>query len=1262
MYRRCFFLLLLFSLVTSRTTLATGISQVNSDPHERIINIANRILKGESVTPEEKKATSPYLERIHRSQKHTLPPRINYSGGPDAFGYRFIGSNDPEGPYFNWIEPTSGATVVTAWTNIDDGHAGPFDIGFSFPFYGIDYTQFYPGTNGRIEFGGSYDQSYGANSFPLAQDEAGIFFWQQDLIVLDNSVSVRYETTMDNRLVITYDSIPEYLHHENRISAQVILSQSGEIICQYRNFAGGPSANAVGIQNQHGQIYLAYSQISSQYPIFPGTAIRFYQLGYATNPIPADNATSVTTNLTLSWSAALGATGYDVHLDVVNPPADMVSQNQPGLSYTPSFIDTMTTYYWQIVARNATNTELSPVWAFTTGSGNAPVAPSTSQTPISNPTTNSMIVNWVDNSTDETGFPITHSTDGANFYLSATAPANTNSYSVQTILTPNTRHWFHIYASNIHATSMGYASADGWTLPVLPGVMTAHVANYHTIAIDNIAANGNPPNTLYSIATDTGWIRLDSTIIRRTAAGWANFQWSVASNTTFHLHPVVHGGNGLDYSGNQITTVTTPDIDQGGPYNGTANSYPYYFVTSREAGEVGLYNFVDISQSGTLVERFADGSTHYDTTTISLGTFRFPMFGTVYDGSTICLTATGTIQFTTNLGSTYYENTNLPTSHFNCPTIAFLWDDNFIQWPNSWVRYEDMGDGRFVIQYRINHYTGSTVINCEVILYSDGRIICQYDPSGGNSGEWSATVGIQATPASPLTQTPFVQYADSTFQPSSPPFAIEFLPLMAATNIYPSDSAQSIPTSNTFRWTPVTGVSGYDVYLSTTNPPNSIVWSNGYTNSWQPTTPLSLSTTYYWRVVSRRTRPSLGTYSSPVWSFRTYSGFPPVAPSNGSVSHATTTGMEFDWVDNSVDETAFVVRRSNDGYQFSVIGSTPANTRYYIDNSLSPNTEWWYRVYAINSAGSNPGFAYAHGFTLAVTPGLPVLSSLDATSENCNFINCINGNSPETEYQIGINTLFIQAGGFPGSTPIWQSATDWGEQFTIRGLYPERTYYLSITARNRDHIQSQTLLGVNFTTPSLVTGLHFAAYPVNRRVVLRWHADSENGVNSYRVERVVLIPSSEPTDTTWTVVGTVQSNSHGSHTTPVDYYITDENLTNDISYHYRLIVVSQSGIEMAKSETQSTPTAPIIANYELNAYPNPFNATMRISYTFKATDKVLIRIFNLKGEIVTILLDDDVNAGTHTLDWNAHDKPSGIYILELSSKNYHSIRKIVLAK
>jgi hypothetical protein len=79
-------------------------------------------------------------------------------------------------------------------------------------------------------------------------------------------------------------------------------------------------------------------------------------------------------------------------------------------------------------------------------------------------------------------------------------------------------------------------------------------------------------------------------------------------------------------------------------------------------------------------------------------------------------------------------------------------------------------------------------------------------------------------------------------------------------------------------------------------------------------------------------------------------------------------------------------------------------------------------------------------------------------------------------------------------------------------------------------------------------------------------------------------------------------------------------------------------------------------------YPNPFNPTTVIRYDVPVTGKVSLAIFNLLGQRVTTLLDQRQAAGTHTIQWDAADWPSGVYLCRMEAAGFVQTRKMLLVK
>lgn len=84
----------------------------------------------------------------------------------------------------------------------------------------------------------------------------------------------------------------------------------------------------------------------------------------ASNPTPANSATNVATNATLSWSAGLGASSHDIYFGTTSPGT--FRGNQTTTTFDPCQLAFNTTYYWQIDEVNGPCTVTGDVWNFTT--------------------------------------------------------------------------------------------------------------------------------------------------------------------------------------------------------------------------------------------------------------------------------------------------------------------------------------------------------------------------------------------------------------------------------------------------------------------------------------------------------------------------------------------------------------------------------------------------------------------------------------------------------------------------------------------------------------------------------------------------------------------------------------------------------------------------------------------------------------------------------------------------------------------------------
>jgi hypothetical protein len=79
-------------------------------------------------------------------------------------------------------------------------------------------------------------------------------------------------------------------------------------------------------------------------------------------------------------------------------------------------------------------------------------------------------------------------------------------------------------------------------------------------------------------------------------------------------------------------------------------------------------------------------------------------------------------------------------------------------------------------------------------------------------------------------------------------------------------------------------------------------------------------------------------------------------------------------------------------------------------------------------------------------------------------------------------------------------------------------------------------------------------------------------------------------------------------------------------------------------------------------YPNPFNPQTEIGFELAKADEVRIEVYNLKGQKVADLLNEVRSAGSYSINWNADDQPSGIYMIRFRAGGINQMQKAVLLK
>lgn len=147
----------------------------------------------------------------------------------------------------------------------------------------------------------------------------------------------------------------------------------------------------------------------------------------------------------------------------------------------------------------------------------------------------------------------------------------------------------------------------------------------------------------------------------------------------------------------------------------------------------------------------------------------------------------------------------------------------------------------------------------------------------------------------------------------------------------------------------------------------------------------------------------------------------------------------------------------------------------------------------------------------------------------------------------------------------------------------------------------------------------------------------------------------------------------GSDTMNNSFHPGDNEMTHDDWNHWFIVTDSVTSMDIMDRfgalSTLSTvtgvnnhsPAVPGRFSLEQN-YPNPFNPTTSIHYSLPLSTHVLMEIYNVVGQRIATIVDEQQKAGDYTVTFNANAFASGVYFCSLQADNYKSVKKMVLLK
>jgi hypothetical protein len=120
-----------------------------------------------------------------------------------------------------------------------------------------------------------------------------------------------------------------------------------------------------------------------------------------------------------------------------------------------------------------------------------------------------------------------------------------------------------------------------------------------------------------------------------------------------------------------------------------------------------------------------------------------------------------------------------------------------------------------------------------------------------------------------------------------------------------------------------------------------------------------------------------------------------------------------------------------------------------------------------------------------------------------------------------------------------------------------------------------------------------------------------------------------------------------------------------INMHEEQITVINSMIEEVSIVVGNVDSYlnPIPGEFGLSAaYPNPFNPTTTLGLALNADGFVSMSVFNIRGQVVEVLVDRNMKAGYHNVSWNADGISSGMYFVRVETGANTAMQKLMLLK
>jgi hypothetical protein len=238
-----------------------------------------------------------------------------------------------------------------------------------------------------------------------------------------------------------------------------------------------------------------------------------------------------------------------------------------------------------------------------------------------------------------------------------------------------------------------------------------------------------------------------------------------------------------------------------------------------------------------------------------------------------------------------------------------------------------------------------------------------------------------------------------------------------------------------------------------------------------------------------------------------------------------------------------------------------------------------------------------------------------------------------------------------------------GYSFTANTLYDSTAltngkHFFMISAQTSDpgifyDSNIDSVCSIDNISPSAPQ--HLSGNQTSTSITLTWMRNYENDLNGYALYR-----STTPIKDTDTL---------SRYASTSDTMYSDHDITSNSEYYYALRAEDIHG-NMSPFSNQlnftvtdvTNSTAPSFAYSLEQNYPNPFNPTTAISFCVQKQEYTEVKIFDIMGREVVILISEILSPGRYTYRWNASQYATGIYLYQITSGAFRQTKKLLFLK